>query len=189
MRTTPRPIAPTDLHRAAGGKTLEGDGAANHLRSFDEDDQVFGLGGDDSISSGDGADLVWGGQGHDTLDGGSGDDTLHGQDGHDLLRGGDGQDWLWAGAGDDTFDGRTGGDALTMVGVTWQQVVAGLELLTPGVNVQIGQGGFITFTNSAGQPVGVSGTVTLGGEIRRRNRELDPHERRKPARRSEGEAA
>ncbi len=244
MCPTPRPISPKDLHLVTGGKTVEGTGSANLLRSFDDDDQVFGHGGDDSISSGDGADQARGGQGHDTLDGGSGDDTLYGDEGNDELRGGEGRDTLWAGNGDDTveggaggdfvmgdvgqdqiaggagddslagglghdtlqggegndllwggaqgwpdraadlldggsgddellwrpgegndtLDGGTGRDALTMVGVTWQQVVAGLELLTAGVNVQIGQGGFITFTNSAGQPLGVSGTVTLGGE-------------------------
>src|SRR5262245_45832239 len=45
------------------------------LGSDDEDDQIYGLGGDDLIVAGDGDDYLNGGTGADTMLGGDGDDV------------------------------------------------------------------------------------------------------------------
>ena len=68
----------------------------------DEDDTLYGGGGDDTLDGGAGTDL---------LSGGNGNDTLHGGEDEDTLRGNDGSDWLYASVEADTYsqsaDNRT----------------------------------------------------------------------------------
>ncbi len=74
--------------------------------SWDSDDHLYGMGGNDSISGGLGNDYLEGGKGQDILLGGSGDDTfvVIGQDlDYDTFNGGDGTDIIRGGAGDDTI--------------------------------------------------------------------------------------
>ena len=68
------------------------------------DDNIQGMGGNDTINAG---------QGNDTIDGGSGNDTIDGGAGNDTLRGGGGNDTLTGGSGNDTFLEQGGADTIT----------------------------------------------------------------------------
>ena len=68
------------------------------------DDNIQGMGGNDTINAG---------QGNDTIDGGSGNDTIDGGAGNDTLRGGEGNDTLTGGSGNDTFLEQGGADTIT----------------------------------------------------------------------------
>ena len=114
----------------SGADLLTGTQAADTLDALEDDDFVYGRGGNDSVTGGagddrlfgdDGADAVqggagrdqlWGGAGDDTLDGGDDGDVLHGDDGADRLTGGAGIDYLHGDAGDDDLDGGAEGDQL-----------------------------------------------------------------------------
>ena len=79
----------------------------NHVRSFDNSDDVInGQGGDDIIWGLSGDDLLRGGAGKDTLLGGRGDDILVGNQGNDVLKGGTGDDLLAGGVGNDILVGN-----------------------------------------------------------------------------------
>jgi D-alanyl-D-alanine carboxypeptidase len=102
------------------------DDAANNIdiaRDFAsaqaKNNQVLGLGGNDTIRGGSGNDRLLGGDGNDKIDGrtgndqlfgGNGDDRLHGGDGNDRLDGGDGRDFLSGGKGQDFLTGGVGRD-------------------------------------------------------------------------------
>lgn len=85
------------------------------IRTFGNDDFVFGKGGNDKIALGKGADVGLGGDGKDIILGGRGDDTLNGGDGNDRLVGGRHDDMLTGGAGADVFvfGRRDGEDVIT----------------------------------------------------------------------------
>lgn len=83
---------------------IDGDGA---------DDQLFGLGGNDSISGYDGNDVLSGDWGQDALWGGGGSDYLDGGDENDTLYGGLGDDWLDGASGADNLLGEDGDDQLS----------------------------------------------------------------------------
>uniref|UniRef100_UPI003CD0C765 calcium-binding protein n=1 Tax=Lentibacter algarum TaxID=576131 RepID=UPI003CD0C765 len=74
---------------------LQGD---NTIIGTDEDDRLYGFGG------------------NDVLDGRGGDDRLYGGDGNDTLNGGDGRDRLYGGSGDDFLDASSGGVSTQDVG-------------------------------------------------------------------------
>ena len=85
-----------------------GDAAGNRLdiarlapSAMDRDNQLLGLGGNDTLIGGNGRDRLLGGEGADVLRGGAGNDTLDGGVGADRLRGG---------TGDDTYMVDDGGD-------------------------------------------------------------------------------
>ena len=76
-----------------GSGKMKGDGLDDFFRTYNEDDKLFGRGGDDFLRAGAGDDLLKGGKGDDVLFGGKGDD---------VLRDGKGDDFMVLGAGDDT---------------------------------------------------------------------------------------
>ena len=78
----------------SGADLLTGTEAADTLDALEDDDFVYGKGGNDAVT------------------GGAGDDRLFGDDGADAVQGGAGRDQLWGGAGDDTLDGGDDGDVL-----------------------------------------------------------------------------
>ncbi len=104
------------------------DGAGDWLIGTNNDDTIYGLGGndllsgrdgDDGLYGGAGADSVFGGNGNDVLvtengedylDGGAGADDLYGGNNNDVLIGGNGADDLYGGAGNDTIAGGNGAD-------------------------------------------------------------------------------
>ncbi|SMX38034.1 Hint domain-containing protein [Octadecabacter ascidiaceicola] len=94
----------------AGDAILPGD--------TNNDDLIYGYGGNDTIYSGTGADEVYGGDGDDTL-GTNGDptvgNTLSGDAGNDTILGGSGDDTILGGTGDDTVF-TTGGSTDTIEG-------------------------------------------------------------------------
>ena len=76
----------------------------------DNDDFMYGLGGNDTLDGGGGDDTLYGGSGTDTLIGGDGDDVLSGGLGDDTLTGGDGSELFLfhEGDGNDVADGGAG---------------------------------------------------------------------------------
>jgi len=90
-----------------GVDSLSGDPVA------DEDDTIYGYGGDDTLNGEGGDDWLFGGEGNDTLIGGAGNDYLFGGEGNDTLLGGDGDDWLQGGAGNDVLIGGYGKDTFS----------------------------------------------------------------------------
>jgi len=72
-------------------------------------DELHGLGGNDTLSGLGNNDWLYGDAGNDTLSGQVGDDSLYGGAGDDTLLGGDWFDLLVGGAGADILDGGAGG--------------------------------------------------------------------------------
>jgi Ca2+-binding RTX toxin-like protein len=70
------------------------------------DDEIYGLGGNDTIDGEAGDDTIYGGSGNDSVLGGYGDDHLIGGSGNDTLDGGRGNDYLEGGSGDDLLISR-----------------------------------------------------------------------------------
>ncbi len=77
------------------------------------DDNIQGMGGNDTINAGQGNDTIDGGSGNDTIDGGSGNDTIDGGSGNDTIIGGGGDDTLTGGGGNDIFSEQSGVDTIT----------------------------------------------------------------------------
>ena len=105
---------PTD-----GDDVLDGDELANMICGLGGDDEINGLGGNDTLygdACGDKAKRLFGAQagtdGDDRLNGGAGNDVLYGAGGRDVLRGLDGRDKLYGGASNDTLSGGRGKDHL-----------------------------------------------------------------------------
>lgn len=101
------------------------DGNDRIIFSSSSDDEVFGLGGNDTLQSSFGDDLLDGGDGNDnlngkagndTLKGGNGEDRLVGDKGDDILDGGAGDDILSGGANNDVLDGGSGDDVVSVTG-------------------------------------------------------------------------
>jgi D-alanyl-D-alanine carboxypeptidase len=78
-------------------------GKNNQLIGLGGDDTLAGAGGNDMISGSAGGDSAIGRAGNDRLWGGSGDDNLRGGNGDDCLVGGSGRDALTGGGGADRF--------------------------------------------------------------------------------------
>jgi Ca2+-binding RTX toxin-like protein len=89
-----------------------GEGGNDTISGGFGDDLLDGGGNNDSIDGGEGYDTLVGGGGRDTLDGGAGNDTLQGDGGRDSLVGGEGDDLLQGGSGFDTLIGGEGADTL-----------------------------------------------------------------------------
>ena len=110
---------------------LVGDGAGNTLNAIQvgfsygtQQDQLYGLAGDDLMFSGanddilvggDGNDQLLAGQGNDDLSGGLGNDALLDSTGNDTVYGGDGDDLVYASIGNDLLVGGNGNDTLAFV--------------------------------------------------------------------------
>ncbi|MFZ1470683.1 MAG: Hint domain-containing protein [Paracoccaceae bacterium] len=84
-----------------------------------DDDEIYGMGGNDTIQSLQGHDYVYGGDdddliqtgvGNDYAQGDTGNDTVEGGDGDDFLRGDAGNDYVYGGAGNDSVYGGSGVD-------------------------------------------------------------------------------
>jgi Ca2+-binding RTX toxin-like protein len=75
-------------------RNVVGTDASETITTYEEDDRIQGLGGNDTIFAG---------LGNDLLNGGSGNDYLAGQDGNDTLDGGSGDDYLNGGRGNDLY--------------------------------------------------------------------------------------
>ncbi|WP_188128349.1 S8 family serine peptidase, partial [Propionispora hippei] len=90
--------------------TYYGSAYANCINGIDNNEKMYGLGGDDLLSGNGGDDLLDGGDGNDGLFGGQGNDTLYGGNGNDQLWAGAGNDILDGGAGDDYLQGNAGDD-------------------------------------------------------------------------------
>lgn len=71
--------------------------------SYNLNDNINGLGGNDTI---------WADAGNDTVEGGAGNDFLHGGDGDDVLTDVDGDNFIWGDAGNDSIRGGVGLDSL-----------------------------------------------------------------------------
>ncbi|MCR0983533.1 calcium-binding protein [Roseomonas populi] len=164
------------IFTGAGNDTASG-GAGN--------DQLYGEAGNDVLSGGAGTDLLFGGEGHDTLNGGAGQDQLQGGEGNDSLDGGVGDgaadlafggagndSFIWApGDGNDQFQGGAGTDTLQLDNVSLHQLQSSLAL-EGNTNLQMHvasgpQGPTVTFTDAAGIPATVQGSITIGGETLR----------------------
>ncbi len=81
-------------------------------RGIEEDNEIYGCGGDDLLCGQWGSDVIFGGIGNDVLSGGAGMDILYGEDDNDYLYGDWGDDWLLGGSGDDTLYGGEDNDFL-----------------------------------------------------------------------------
>jgi D-alanyl-D-alanine carboxypeptidase len=118
----------TDSVRFADGSVLVvGDNSAgtsrdNKANSIDilrdfasaahANNQILGLGGNDTLSGGNGNDKILGGGGKDVISGRDGNDDIQGDNGNDRLSGNAGNDTISGGAGDDWLDGGRGQDVL-----------------------------------------------------------------------------
>jgi Ca2+-binding RTX toxin-like protein len=79
-------------------------------------DELHGLGGNDTLSGVGNDDWLYGDAGNDTLFGQAGNDSLYGGAGVDTLMGGDNEDLLVGGAGADVLDGGAGYDGVSYAG-------------------------------------------------------------------------
>lgn len=103
-----------------GADAINGTGntVANVINGNNDNNQLFGAGGDDTINGNGGNDLIDGGEGNDNLNGGDGTDTYVGGAGNDTINVGSGNDivrYTASGFGADiitNFD-ATGGTATT----------------------------------------------------------------------------
>ncbi|WP_245965223.1 Hint domain-containing protein [Paenirhodobacter hankyongi] len=111
----------TDLRPDNGMDTIHGGDGNDVIYGADDNDMLYGDGGDDyidggidndTIEGGEGNDTLIGGQGDDYIDGGAASDTIDGGEGNDTLIGGEGDDSITGGAGDDSIEGGTGQDTI-----------------------------------------------------------------------------
>ncbi|MFZ2449291.1 MAG: calcium-binding protein [Methylovulum miyakonense] len=80
-----------------------------------EQNILFGLGGNDGLTGGNLSDTLDGGSGNDGLKGNDGDDTLLGKEGDDHLNGDNGNDILNGGLGNDIMIGGEGSDTYVIM--------------------------------------------------------------------------
>lgn len=93
---------------------IRGTASRNNIDGTDDDDVIYGFGGNDVIDGDRGNDRIFGGVGNDVLDGDNGNDRLFGQGGADRLEGDLGNDVLFGGGGADRFrfEAREGRDTI-----------------------------------------------------------------------------
>lgn len=102
-----------EIHGGDGDDTISGGLMTDSLdvedsvdgNTHNNQDVLYGEGGNDTIYGRDDDDTLYGGEGNDYLDGGVDEDTLYGGDGDDTVRGGQGNDTIEGGAGNDTLFG------------------------------------------------------------------------------------
>ncbi|MCG7865350.1 MAG: hypothetical protein JAY74_03145, partial [Candidatus Thiodiazotropha taylori] len=91
----------------------EDDETNGELDGRNNNDHIYGGGGNDTLNGNAGNDYLEGNSGIDILNGGVGDDALYGNSGNDILNGGENRDLLVGGLGKDTLNGDDGIDVLT----------------------------------------------------------------------------
>ncbi|MGX9963589.1 calcium-binding protein [Roseomonas sp. F4] len=174
MTMPPKKLKPDELNEVNGGvyfgfvDNFGGTSGDDSIRGTSGRDMIFGHEGNDTLIGQGGDDALYGGAGADLMSGGSGDDMMDAglSDGaSDSLYGGEGNDrFFWEpGSGNDFFDGGDGRDTLWLMGVGLQNTLSGLQLDDPSVTINVSDGQ-ISFTDQFGEPVGVSGSLTIGGE-------------------------
>ncbi|MEM9972334.1 MAG: LamG-like jellyroll fold domain-containing protein, partial [Pseudomonadota bacterium] len=106
-------FSPDDVLTQAEIQTLMNDGPGAALTNpsgaeamVAADDEIYGLGGNDTIDGMAGDDTIYGGSGNDSVQGGYGDDRVIGGSGNDTLDGGRGNDYVEGGSGDDVLYSR-----------------------------------------------------------------------------------
>jgi Ca2+-binding RTX toxin-like protein len=115
--TTPPPAGQAEGTKVSVGTndSIVGTQIADSIASLSGgagDDQIWGLGGNETLRGGTENDRLYGGEGIDGLFGNAGDDWLYGENGNDSLVGEVGNDVLYGGAGADTLTANDGDDAL-----------------------------------------------------------------------------
>jgi D-alanyl-D-alanine carboxypeptidase len=103
----------TDGSKLIIGSDQKGDQisiAANYKNANNFDNQILGLGGNDTLSGGRGNDKISGGNGADIIRGDSGNDTIFGEQGNDYINGGSGKDSILGGDGNDLISADAGND-------------------------------------------------------------------------------
>lgn len=91
---------------------IDGLGGDDTIAARGGNDKIYGGDGDDRISASDGDDTVSGGDGNDRIGGGYGNDHISGNAGNDTIGSGRGDDYVDAGAGDDMVSGSFGNDVI-----------------------------------------------------------------------------
>jgi Ca2+-binding RTX toxin-like protein len=107
------PVTTNDLPDCPKGGLLKGTDGKDVLDGRKGDDEVRGLGDDDSLGGGVfGDDVIYGGPGDDFFNAGKGDDVLYGGPGRDdLTLVGPGEDVIYGWDGNDSLDATSGKDA------------------------------------------------------------------------------
>ncbi|MCA1841615.1 MAG: hypothetical protein LC792_00225 [Actinobacteria bacterium] len=109
--------SPTEVHGGSGHDYIvtghsayaeEGDDGPRQDDCTDDDDRIWGDGGNDTIYGADGDDVIYGGPGNDEIHGGTGNNKLYGWGGSDTLVGDTGNDLLDGGGESGDVD-RCGG--------------------------------------------------------------------------------
>jgi Ca2+-binding RTX toxin-like protein len=82
------------LSGGPGDDEIAGLGGNDSVEGGPGDDTLIGMGGDDGVAGGPGADTAFGGPGVDTIAGGRDGDVLFGNFGSDVISGGEGDDFI-----------------------------------------------------------------------------------------------
>lgn len=156
------------LDGGEGDDTIIVSGISGSIIGGEGHDVLVGGELDDTFSGGEGHDAIFGGGGSDVMEGGEGHDWMDGgvDDGaSDTARGGEGNDaFVWGpGDGNDSFDGGEGRDWLFLDGVTLDQVKELIRFDQDGVTLVERPDGSIAFTDADGNPMTVSGSLTVDG--------------------------
>lgn len=138
---------------------IEWDGA-----DFSDDNAV------DTLNGGDNDDLLFGNGGNDTINGDAGIDHLFGNDGDDVMNGGLGNDFLYDDTGANTFNGNDGNDTLdarfqTAIPSINEQIQT-LLASNPGLNYSSDTGNFyelVTTQETWANALSTSETMQLNG--------------------------
>lgn len=166
------PAARTGMVVDLGAGTATGGSGGSD--TFTSIERVEGTGYDDEITGTTGADaLLDGRHGDDDIDGLGGNDTLLGGFGTDDLDGGDGNDLVMPGVGDDTATGGDGGDKVSFAGASAPvHVNLGLGYSNPLGGSNAGSDTFSGFEEAIGtsfgdtliaRVTGAAHTLTGGG--------------------------
>jgi hypothetical protein len=164
-------LDPADLDHVTGGAQVGGTAGNDRIRT-----DVTHDGGrttvwytDDVVSGGAGNDAIFTGIGEDTIDGGTGNDTIDSgmmDMSSDRVAGGEGNDtFLWAPAsGHDTFEGGPGTDKVQVLMppsdyFSLAHFLQGMSIDGAMMLVRHVEGNVVSFTDRAGNPIGVSGTL------------------------------
>jgi hypothetical protein len=113
------------------GSSIGGDAGDNDESGTDQDDTIFGFGGNDKLNGLGGGDSINGGDDNDNLDGGDGNDTLDGGSGDDSIVGGNGNDLIIWDPADSAIDGGAGTDTIFLNGSDFDlsAPISGIEVI------------------------------------------------------------
>lgn len=160
-----------------------GPDAEELIGTYEEADEIYGYGGNDTLRGLDGADSLYGGTGNDQIDTGYGNDRAYGGAGDDVIFGGAGNQRYYGGGGHDVIHmnfsyvlqrgvayGGAGDDFIsvsnlnqgTVYGGDGDDMLAVLWLSGPGVTVRENAGNW-TFTQGPQEYLPDGQTVTAEG--------------------------